>query len=89
MPKNLAKGIFVPDKTYSAWIRFSNASGDATQADDKKDARGMAIKILGVSGKKILENDDQAPFPMLSPSRLWWVWRWRRGRFGSASRRHD
>ena len=57
MPKNLAKGIFVPDKTYSAWIRFSNASGDATQADDKKDARGMAIKILGVSGKKILEND--------------------------------
>jgi len=60
LPKNLAKGIFVPDKTYSAWIRFSNASGDATQADDKKDARGMAIKILGVSGKKILENDDQA-----------------------------
>ncbi|OBY74614.1 catalase family protein [Acinetobacter gyllenbergii] len=60
LPTNLAQGIFIPDKTYSAWIRFSNASRDATQADDKKDARGMAIKILGVPGKKIMENDDQA-----------------------------
>ncbi|USA45189.1 catalase family protein [Acinetobacter sp. C26M] len=60
LPSNLAKGIFIPDKTYSAWIRFSNASGDATQADNKKDARGMAIKILGVTGKKIMESDDQA-----------------------------
>ncbi|ENX43297.1 hypothetical protein F887_01470 [Acinetobacter sp. NIPH 2100] len=60
LPSNLAKGIFIPDKTYSAWIRFSNASGDATKADYKKDARGMAIKILGVPGKKIMENDDQA-----------------------------
>lgn len=60
LPSNLAKGIFIADKTYSAWIRFSNASGDATQADNKKDARGMAIKILGVTGKKIMENDNQA-----------------------------
>ncbi|MCU4336105.1 catalase family protein [Acinetobacter dispersus] len=60
LPSSLAKGIFIPDKSYSAWIRFSNASGDATQADNKKDARGMAIKILGVNGRKILENDDQA-----------------------------
>ncbi|MCH7313405.1 catalase family protein [Acinetobacter sp. ANC 3882] len=60
LPSNLAKGIFIPDKTYSAWIRFSNASGDATKADYKKDAGGMAIKILGVPGKKIMENDDQA-----------------------------
>ncbi|ENW80887.1 hypothetical protein F909_02176 [Acinetobacter sp. ANC 3929] len=60
LPSNLAKGIFIPDKTYSAWIRFSNASGDARQADNKKDARGMAIKILGVPGKKLMENDDQA-----------------------------
>ena len=54
IPQNLAQGIFVPDKTYSAWIRFSNASGDATRADGTKDARGMAIKLLGVQGKKIL-----------------------------------
>lgn len=60
LPTNLAQGIFIADKTYSAWIRFSNASGDATQADNKNDARGMAIKILGVPGKKIMENDDQA-----------------------------
>ncbi|OEY95337.1 catalase [Acinetobacter proteolyticus] len=60
LPSNLAKGVFIPDQSYSAWIRFSNASGDATQADNKNDARGMAIKILGVTGKKIMENDDQA-----------------------------
>ncbi len=39
-------------KTYPAWIRFSN--GDMTvQADSKPDARGMAIKVMGVDGEKI------------------------------------
>ncbi|WP_278394252.1 catalase family protein [Acinetobacter venetianus] len=60
IPKQLAQGVFIPNKTYQAWIRFSNASGDATQADNKKDARGIAIKILGVAGKKILESNPQA-----------------------------
>jgi len=57
LPKNLAQGIFIPDKKYQAWIRFSNGSPDATQADTKKDARGMAIKVLGVSGGKRLEDE--------------------------------
>ena len=57
LPKNLAKGIFIPGKKYQAWIRFSNGSPDATQADIKKDARGMAIKVLAVSGEKRLENE--------------------------------
>ncbi len=55
LPNHLAKGVFIPGKTYQAWIRFSNGSRDATRADIKGDARGMAIKIMGVSGKKILE----------------------------------
>ena len=54
LPKNLAQGVFVPGKSYQAWIRFSNASRDATQADIKSDARGMAIKLLDVPGKKLL-----------------------------------
>lgn len=57
LPKNLAKGIFIPGKKYQAWIRFSNGSPDATQADIKKDARGMAIKVLAVSGEKRLEDE--------------------------------
>lgn len=58
LPKNLAQGIFIPGKTYQAWIRFSNGSRDATQADIKKDARGMAIKVLGIPGKKLLEDES-------------------------------
>ncbi|MFZ0330701.1 MAG: catalase family protein [Acinetobacter bohemicus] len=57
LPKNLAKGLFIPGKKYQAWIRFSNGSPDATQADIKKDARGMAIKVLAVSGAKRLEDE--------------------------------
>lgn len=60
VPSQLAKGIFVPNKTYPAWIRFSNGDGDATKADIKGDARGMAIKILDVAGNKLLEDENQA-----------------------------
>ena len=57
LPKHLAQGLFIPGKKYQAWIRFSNGSPDATQADIKKDARGMAIKVLAVSGAKHLEDE--------------------------------
>ncbi|MBC7751721.1 MAG: catalase family protein [Candidatus Saccharibacteria bacterium] len=60
VPNQLAKGMFVPDKTYPAWIRFSNGDADATRADIKGDARGMAIKILDVAGNKLLEDENQA-----------------------------
>lgn len=57
LPKNLAQGVFLPGKTYQAWIRFSNGSKDAQQADIKKDARGMAIKLLAVPGEKLLDDE--------------------------------
>ncbi|MBN6519520.1 catalase family protein [Acinetobacter pittii] len=60
IPVQFAKGMFIPGRSYQAWIRFSNASNDASNADIKKDARGIAIKILGVSGQKILESEKQA-----------------------------
>jgi hypothetical protein len=60
LPNRLAKGIFIPGKTYQAWIRFSNGSSDPTRPDIKKDARGMAIKVLGVPGMKLLEDEGQA-----------------------------
>jgi hypothetical protein len=59
-PEQLAKGMFIPNKTYQAWIRFSNGSGDPTRADFKRDARGIAIKVLGVPGKKLLPDEEQA-----------------------------
>ena len=60
LPVALAKGIFIPGKSYAAWIRFSNGSSDPTRADIKRDARGMAIKVLGVPGRKLLEDEDDA-----------------------------
>lgn len=60
LPVGLAEGMFVPGKTYQAWIRFSNGSRNATRADSKGDARGMAIKVLGVSGRKMLSDESPA-----------------------------
>jgi Catalase len=60
LPAALAKGMFIPGKTYQAWIRFSNGSADSTRADIKGDARGMAIKVLGVPGEKLLEDEAEA-----------------------------
>lgn len=60
IPAQFAQGVFIPDQSYQAWIRFSNASNDASSADIDKDARGVAIKLLGVSGTKILESEKQA-----------------------------
>ena len=60
LPNQLAQGIFIPGKTYQAWIRFSNASKDPAHADIENDARGIAIKVLGVPGKKLLEEQSSA-----------------------------
>lgn len=60
LPDSLARGAFVPGRTYPAWIRFSNGSGDADRADTLGDARGMAIKLMGVPGDKILTTERSA-----------------------------
>ena len=53
IPKHFQRSIFAkPAHEYQAWIRFSN--GDmVVQSDAKADARGMAIKVMGVEGDKI------------------------------------
>ncbi len=47
-------GIFMPGAEYPCWIRFSNAKKKPA-SDCKKDMRGMAIKLIGVPGEKLLE----------------------------------
>ena len=59
LPNEMRVGVFKEARSYPAWIRFSNASGDV-QADMKKDVRGMAIKLMGVSGEKLLEDEKDA-----------------------------
>lgn len=60
LPENLAQGTFVPGHTYDAWIRFSNGASDPARADAKGDARGMAIKLMGVPGAKLLPEEGNA-----------------------------
>lgn len=60
LPDQLAQGVFVPGKTYEAWIRFSNGNADPARADAKGDARGMAIKLMGVPGTKLLAAESVA-----------------------------
>jgi hypothetical protein len=56
VPENLKVGVFKTEKTYPAWIRFSNGSGQI-QADSARDGRGMAVKLMRVDGEKILESE--------------------------------
>lgn len=52
-------GLFARPATYQAWIRFSSAFSDV-QKDPEADVRGMAIKVMGVEGQKMLESERSA-----------------------------
>jgi Catalase len=56
-PAETRFGIFEPTRTYEAIVRFSNGMG-RLRPDGKKDARGMAIKVLGVEGLRALDEED-------------------------------
>jgi hypothetical protein len=59
LPPMLQVGIFSEPRTYQAWIRFSNQDG-TIQADTARDIRGMAIKLMGVAGDKLLDAERHA-----------------------------
>lgn len=60
VPAEYRAGVFAePGKEYSAWIRFSNGS-QKIQSDKKGDARGMAIKLMGIDGEKLLDGGQEA-----------------------------
>ncbi|MDH3698691.1 MAG: hypothetical protein OEQ81_08495 [Flavobacteriaceae bacterium] len=52
-------GVFKEARDYNCWIRFSNANLPP-QPDKKKDIRGIAIKLMGVPGEKILNSKRHA-----------------------------
>jgi hypothetical protein len=54
------QGVFgQPPRTYNAWIRFSNGNCEH-RSDRWFDARGMAIKLTNVPGKKLVEDEYRA-----------------------------
>lgn len=59
VPDDLRAGIFAQPQTYKAWVRFSNGAG--TPHDDAAgDGRGMAVKLVGVPGPKLLGDAPEA-----------------------------
>lgn len=59
LPPKLAQGLFATPKSYNAVVRFSNGSG-SSQDDHTNDARGMAVKVMGVPGLKLLDDEQTA-----------------------------
>lgn len=62
LPTGLAHGLFAKHDKYQAYVRFSNGSPrlrlDGTlQPDAAPDTRGMGIKLLGVQGPKLLDDE--------------------------------
>jgi len=54
LAKELQVGLFAQAKTYDALIRFSNGGLSAKAPDLLPNIRGMALKISGVDGEKVL-----------------------------------
>ncbi len=51
LPAELKVGLFAQARRYPAWVRFSNGAGKP-QPDSVADARGAAIKLMGVEGSR-------------------------------------
>jgi catalase len=65
IPNEMKVGVFKEPKTYDVWIRFSNNSNlrddkdnSKHQSDTKPDGKGMAIKLMGVEGEKVLDDPE-------------------------------
>ncbi|MFD2275484.1 hypothetical protein ACFSQZ_03290 [Rubritalea spongiae] len=54
LPEECRIGVFAKPRIYKAFVRASHSS-PSPQADKKKDARGMAIKLLGVDGERFVK----------------------------------
>jgi len=59
LDEKMKVGVFKDEVTYPVWVRFSN-SNSTPKPDKKKDIRGIAIKLMGVPGEKILNDEHLA-----------------------------
>lgn len=53
LPEAARQGMFATPGRFDAYVRFSNGSG-RRQPDKVPDVRGIAIKVVGVPGKKVI-----------------------------------
>jgi hypothetical protein len=59
LASDLKVGLFQQPRSYSAWIRFANAT---SASDREKDLRGMSIKVRGVRGENLTRGSDEQDF---------------------------
>jgi len=61
--KKLQVGVFAAGAEYDAWLRPSNGAGNTPfRSDDDRNPpslRGFAIKLVGVDGAKLIDQQDQ------------------------------
>lgn len=55
----LRVGLFAKPASYPTWIRYSNAN-HVPSPDIKGDIRGMALKLMGVEGRKLVGTQEDA-----------------------------
>lgn len=53
VPATHAQGLFAKPATYECYVRFSSGAGRA-QPDRVPDVRGIAVKVVGVPGDKVI-----------------------------------
>jgi catalase len=59
LPAAYRFGVFAQAGSFPTWIRYSNGAPKAA-ADIKNDVRGMAIKLMGVFGEKVMADEKDA-----------------------------
>ena len=57
LPSHLAKGIFREPTTFPAWVRFADTGSVITADPDHVGVVGIGIKVMGVPGPKLLEDE--------------------------------
>jgi catalase len=59
VPAELRHGLFAKPGTHAAYVRFSSGTG-FLQPDTAPDIRGVAVKVLGVDGPKVIPGLEKA-----------------------------
>lgn len=57
LPDNLAKGVFQEAKIYPAWVRVADTGSVITPDPEHVGVVGMGIKLMGVVGPKLMDDE--------------------------------
>jgi hypothetical protein len=58
LPEHMRRGIFAEPVTYRAWVRFAGPGPYVTKDIDDVGFMSMSIKLIGVPGPKLLEDEQ-------------------------------